>query len=351
MKIVSVVGTRPQIVKLSPIYAALETRAEHLVVHTGQHYSDNLSKFFFRDLGMSLPTVNFNIGSGTHAEQTAAILVPLEKFLTDISPNWVISYGDTNSALGTALATSKLGFKLAHLEAGLRSGNRTMPEEINRITIDHLSDLNLAPSETAMSNLSIEGLAGRSKLVGDVMVDSLHFAIDKIKEDPSFKRQSYFSGNYLLATFHRQELMNSKNRLKVIISKLSNHRYPVFLAAHPLLRKRLEEFNLMDLVMKSLQILPPLGFLEMIDALSRSKGLVTDSGGLQKEAYLLGVPCLTIRPETEWVETLQGERNKLIWEDLQEISEFPFEKSSFKYDPLIYGDGKSALRVADLLLE
>jgi UDP-N-acetylglucosamine 2-epimerase (non-hydrolysing) len=352
VKVVSVVGARPQFVKLAPIADAMTGRLDHDIVHTGQHYDEQMSDAFFTELGIPTPTLNLHIGSGTHAQQTSAMLVPLEEFFHEAQPDWVLIYGDTNSTLGAALVAAKLNLPIAHLEAGLRSGNRSMPEEVNRIVADHLSALNLAPSHSALENLTKEGLAEKSILVGDVMVDALNFARQKVEESPPPRVwQGDLDGDYLMATLHRQELTASRDKLGAVISALSSLHLPVFLAAHPRLIKTLENFDLMPLVGGSLQLIPPLGYLQLVDAVSRSRGVITDSGGLQKETYLLGVPCLTVRPETEWVETLIGGWNTLVWEDVSHIADFPPAKELADHHPEVFGDGKAAERVVELLLE
>lgn len=344
------VGARPQFVKLAPVACAMKDRAHHAIVHTGQHYDENMSGSFFRELALPEPTLNLGIPPGSHAQQTAAILSPLERFLESEKPDWVLIYGDTNSTLGGALVAAKLGIPIAHLEAGLRSGNRGMPEEINRIVADHLADLNLAPSEGALSHLFEEGLAGRSELVGDVMVDSLNFAKSRLGERLRTKHWLETPGDYLIATLHRQELTSSRQKLVEILTALANHSLPVYLPAHPRLKKAIERFGLLESVRGSLRLVPPLGYLDLIDAVADSRGVLTDSGGLQKEAYLLEVPCLTLRPETEWVETLHGGWNRLVWSNFSALSEFPPKSAPEMHNPDVFGDGKVAPRVVSLLL-
>jgi UDP-N-acetylglucosamine 2-epimerase (non-hydrolysing) len=349
MKIVSVVGARPQFIKLAMMTKVFHESIEHLIVHTGQHYDYKLSDKFFSDFKMPQPRINLGIGSGSHAFQTSAILKPLEDFLKSYKPDWTLNFGDTNTTLGTTIVTSKLGIKSAHIEAGLRSGNRKMPEEVNRIVADHLSDLNLAPSEAAMRNLEKEGLLERSILVGDIMVDALHYALSIQHTVPNVLSRLHDSRNYLVATFHREELTSSRKKLTELIQILSNLEIEVFLPAHPRLLKCLDIFELKTKIAKSLKIIPPLGYFEMIKLIYGSKGVITDSGGVQKEAYLLKKPCLTVREDTEWIETLKGGWNQLVWNDLELIKGFPYEFDPSVHNPEIFGDGKTSHKVLQIL--
>lgn len=350
MKILSVVGARPQFIKLASIVQALNYRADHSIVHTGQHYDENLSSAIFQDLSIPPPVINLEVGSGTHAEQTSAMMVPLQDVFINESPDWVLIYGDTNTTVGAAIVAAKLKIPLAHLEAGLRSGNRSMPEEINRIVADHLSDLNLAPTKSAMNNLTREGLESRSALIGDVTLDILNHSMRKIRNNPPLQSWIKLDEDYIIATLHREELTSSKKQLTAVIHAMSKINLPVYLPAHPRLKKMLLKFDLMKIVGGAIQLIPPLGYLELIDAVSQSKGVITDSGGLQKEAYFLSVPCLTIRPETEWSETLVEGWNQLVWNDYSLVESFP-QKRSFKAPDLVaFGDGNAAIRAVNLLL-
>ena len=350
MRIVSVVGARPQFVKLAPIAHAFQGRVEHLIVHTGQHYDELLSGTFFKELGIPQPTVNLGVGSGSHAQQTAAMMVALERFLLDASPDWVLVYGDTNSTVSAAMVAAKLNLRLAHLEAGLRSRNRAMPEEINRIVADHLSQLNFAPSQIAVSNLEMEGLSDTSKLVGDVMVDVLNLAKEKVEKSPPSRAWKTNEGDYLFATLHRQELTESPEQLTAVLSTLGQMSLPVYLAAHPRLLKVMGDLGLSEMATGSLRIISPLGYLDLVDAILGSRGVITDSGGLQKEAYLLKVPCLTVRPETEWTETLADGWNTLVWHDLGAIKNFPIVKLPVSHNPMQFGDGTASHRILEMLI-
>ena len=308
MKIVSVVGARPQFVKLFPISRAIPKGIEHEIVHTGQHYDDAMSQIFFDELMIPAPILNLEVGSGTHAQQTADMIVRLEKAFLETKPDLVLVYGDTNSTIAAALVASKMQIPLAHLEAGLRSFNRNMPEELNRVVTDHLSDLLLAPSDTAMTNLINEGLESKSVNVGDVMVDSTLMAQDMLKDyKSSFKPINQI---YVFCTIHRAENTDDPKRLSDLIAKISNSPIHVVFAAHPRIVEKCRISNI-DLYQLGIEIIPPQSYLSTIKLLSEASGVITDSGGMQKEAYILGTPTLTLRCETEWPETLMGGWNQL----------------------------------------
>lgn len=301
MKILSIVGARPQFVKLAPIASALAARSDgHVIVHTGQHYDVNMSDVFFRDLGIPSPDVHLGVGSGSHGRQTGAILAAMDEVLESHHPDWVLVYGDTNSTLAGALSAVKLHLPLAHLEAGLRSFNRRMPEEHNRVLTDHAADLCLAPTEVALSHLSQEGLADRSVVVGDVMVD---VCLDVSERHPG-RLASVPEGDYVVATIHRAESTDSAERLAQILTGLHSIEIPVVLTAHPRLVAKAAEHQL-DLARGNVSVIPPLAYPDMVKAVREARAVVTDSGGLQKESFLLGTPCVTIRTETEWPETVE----------------------------------------------
>lgn len=345
VKVLSVVGARPQFVKLAPVQRALSEHGhKHVIVHTGQHYDRLMSGAFFDDLGIPPPKVNLGIGSAGHAAQTAAIMAGLESVLSEYRPDWVLVYGDTNSTLGGALAATQGDLPLAHLEAGLRSFDRRMPEERNRIVTDHLADLLLAPSAAAVANLAGEGLARRTVLVGDVMVDALAAVRTRVAAGlgsylPAFAR----ARPYLLATVHRSETTDDPDRLAATLSALAACPLPVRLLAHPRLADRARRLGL-PLSAGSVTASDPLPYPSMMAAMVASTGLVTDSGGLQKEALLLGVLCTTLRARTEWPETLRGGWNMLVPDpcDLAVAVSRPRPPGE---PPQPYGDGHAAPRV------
>ncbi|MGN6250578.1 MAG: non-hydrolyzing UDP-N-acetylglucosamine 2-epimerase [Marmoricola sp.] len=306
MRIVSVVGARPQFVKLAPIAAAASARGvDHVIVHTGQHYDEMMSDRIFTDLEIPAPDVNLAIGSGKHGAQTGAMLAAVEPVLLDARPDWVLVYGDTNSTLAAAVASVKLGLPLAHLEAGLRSYNRRMPEEHNRVLTDHAADLCLAPTQNAVTTLEGEGLAARTKLVGDVMVDVFNRMVTQTGKE--FAEVEPF----VLATIHRAENTDDPRRLRAIIDALASLPLNVRLPAHPRLVSRCHHAGI-DLNQGSLRPVDPLGYRDLVAALTSAHAVVTDSGGVQKEAFIAGVPTSTLRSETEWVETLHGDWNVLV---------------------------------------
>lgn len=309
MKVLSVVGARPQFVKLAPIARAAAARGvNHVIVHTGQHYDEAMSQTFFDELRIPRPDVNLAIGSGTHGAQTGAMLTALEPVLADSDPDWVLVYGDTNSTLAAAVCAVKLHLPLAHLEAGLRSYNRRMPEEHNRVLTDHAADLCLAPTQHAVETLASEGLSQRTAHVGDVMVDVLRTALDRTTGSES---DSHGVAPFVLATIHRAENTDDESRLRAIIGALASLTTEVRLPTHPRLVSRCRQFGI-NLTAGAIRPVAPLRYLELVQTLSTASAVVTDSGGLQKEAYVLGVPTSTLRGETEWVETLHGDWNVLV---------------------------------------
>ena len=312
MKVLSVVGARPQFVKLAPIAAALEGAGhEHVIVHTGQHYDALMSDVFFADLQIPAPDVHLGVGSGSHGVQTGAILSAMDAVLDEHSPDWVLVYGDTNSTLAGALSAVKLHLPLAHLEAGLRSFNRRMPEEHNRVLTDHAADLCLAPTEVAMSHLAAEGLAQRAVNVGDVMTDVCFQVRDTVAgQTPVLPPGVDPLAPYLVATIHRADNTDDPRRLRAVVDALAALATPVVLMAHPRLVNRARSAGI-NLTAGSLHTIDPLPYPQMVNTVLHARGVVTDSGGLQKEAFLLGTPCTTLRTETEWTETLEDGWNVL----------------------------------------
>lgn len=349
MRIVSVVGARPQFVKLAPVAAALEGRAEHLIVHTGQHYDHAMSDAFFTDLAIPAPTVNLGVGSGSHGAQTGRMLESLEAEFERMQPDWVLVYGDTNSTLAAALAAVKMHLPVAHLEAGLRSFNRRMPEEHNRVLTDHASDLLLAPTEVAMRHLAREGLSRRAVLVGDVMTDVLFRVRDRELEQSRPVPLGLEPGDYYVATIHRPDNTDDAARLGAIVGALAGLDRPVLLLAHPRLRSMAQQHGV-DLDRGAIRLHDPLPYPELVAAVMRSAGVVTDSGGLQKEAFLLRVPTTTIRPETEWVETVDLGWNVLA-NDVDDIRSAVTRARPHDTDATPYGDGSAARKVADALVD
>jgi UDP-N-acetylglucosamine 2-epimerase (non-hydrolysing) len=347
--VLSVVGARPQFIKLAPVAEALQRAGyRHLIVHTGQHYDARMSDVFFADLAIPTPDVHLGIGSGPHGVQTGRMLAELDPVLAERQPAWVLVYGDTISTVAAALAAVKLHLPVAHLEAGLRSFNRRMPEEHNRVLADHAADLLLAPTEVAMQNLDREGLAERSRLVGDVMTDICLRVRDRIGgERPGLVRDQVGGDDYVLATLHRADNTDDPAQLSAVVSALQRLDLPVLLVAHPRLVDRAAAAGL-ELGRGSVRTLAPFGYPEMVAALAGARAAVTDSGGLQKEAYLLATPCTTVRTETEWPETLDGGWNVLA-ATAPELAEAALRPPPNRPPGVPYGDGLAAEAVARAL--
>jgi UDP-N-acetylglucosamine 2-epimerase (non-hydrolysing) len=357
MKVVSIVGARPQLVKLAPMAAALTAAGHrHVIVHTGQHYDADLSDVFFTGLGIPDPDVHLGVGSGSHGEQTGAVLAALDPVLARERPDWVLVYGDTNSTLAGAVCAVKQHLPLAHLEAGLRSFNRRMPEEHNRVLTDHAADLLLAPTEEAVRHLAAEGLAERAVLTGDVMVDVCLRVRDTVLADGRPPRGLPEgidpAGPYLVATLHRAENTDDPARLTALADALADLPLPVALLAHPRLLARAEQHGV-KLERGAVRIGRPLPYAAMVAAVLGSAGVVTDSGGLQKEAFLLGRVCTTLRSETEWGETLADGWNVLVPEPT-ELTARRWAETATRPAPTApratpYGDGRAAARVVEVL--
>jgi UDP-N-acetylglucosamine 2-epimerase (non-hydrolysing) len=345
MKIVSVVGARPQFIKLFPISRAIPNGVEHEIVHTGQHYDESMSQIFFDELEIPRPVINLEIGSGSHAQQTAAMMIGLEKAFLETKPDVVLVYGDTNSTLAAAVVASKMHIPLTHLEAGLRSFNRKMPEELNRIATDHLSDLLLAPSHSAVENLKREGLGMKTVNVGDVMVDAT-FLAKKLISGRGLETKPKVS-KYIFCTIHRAENTDDSTHLFELFKKIASSPIHIVLAAHP---RVIEKCNLHNISLDQFgfQIIQPQSYLDSIKLILEASGVITDSGGIQKEAYLLNVPTLTVRSETEWIETLNGGWNQLDpFGDLISSNWISKEKGEMIN---FLGDGTAAEKVIDSIV-
>ncbi|MGA8045839.1 MAG: UDP-N-acetylglucosamine 2-epimerase (non-hydrolyzing) [Dermatophilaceae bacterium] len=350
MKVLSIVGARPQFVKLAPIAHALHRAGhEHVIVHTGQHYDTRMSDVFFDDLGIPAPDVHLGVGSGSHGVQTGAMLGQLDAIIEEHDPDWVLVYGDTNSTIAGALAAVKLHYPLAHLEAGLRSFNRRMPEEHNRVLTDHAADLCLAPTEVARGHLATEGLADRTVVTGDVMTDVCLSTADQVGDTEPALPEDVSAGGYVLATIHRAENTDDPERLRAIVDGLASLSTPVVLTAHPRLVARASTHGL-DLNQGSLHTIAPLDYPEMVRAVLHARAVVTDSGGLQKEAFLLRTPCTTVRTETEWTETVDLGWNVLAT-DLERLAEVVDRPEPEPTDATPYGAGDAADRTVAALAE
>jgi UDP-N-acetylglucosamine 2-epimerase len=308
-KILSVVGARPQFVKLAPISNVLKTDYDHTIVHTGQHYDDKMSNLFFVDLEIPKPKYNLGIGSLMHGEQTGKMITEIEKILITESPFLVIVYGDTNSTLAASIAAAKLNIKIIHVESGLRSNNRIMPEEINRILTDHSSDFLFAPTKTAMFNLKKEGLSERSFLTGDIMVDSIKENLSQaIKKSDVLSKIN--SSDYYLLTLHRPYNVDNTNSLNSILKELDKIGKEIIFPVHPRTEKMIMEKS--SKRYRNIRFFSPFGYFDFLVLQKHADKIVTDSGGIQKEAYILRKPCITLRSETEWIETIESGWNILI---------------------------------------
>jgi UDP-GlcNAc3NAcA epimerase len=317
MHVVSVVGARPQFVKAAVVSRELAAASGALetLVHTGQHFDANMSDVFFGELGIPEPAFNLGIGGGTHGQNTGRMLEAVEQVLRECRPDWVLVYGDTDSTLAGTLAAVKLHIPVAHVEAGLRSFNRRMPEEINRVLTDHAASLLLVPTEVAVRNLEAEGITGDAvRMVGDVMYDAaLVYGREAEKRSDVLARVGLQPGAYVLATIHRPSNTDEIGNMRGILSAMAASRLPVVWPVHPRTRRRIAEFGLE--IPPMVRAIEPVGYLDMVMLERHARVIATDSGGVQKEAFFHGVPCLTLRSETEWVELVELGVNRLIGED------------------------------------
>jgi UDP-N-acetylglucosamine 2-epimerase len=351
LRVVTVIGNRPQFVKAAAVSARLRAGHEELLVHTGQHHDDELSTVFVEELGVPRPERELGIHGGTNTEQTARMLAALGPLLAAERPDVVLVYGDTNSTLAGGLAAAQAGVPVAHVEAGMRSFDRAMPEELNRVLTDHLSDLLLCPSETAVANLGREHAAGRIELVGDVMVDvALLFQPRAMEDARPLDRAGVTPGDYALVTAHRAGNVDDPERLRRLVDLLLALPVPAVLPLHPRTRARLEDAGWLSELEDApgVRLQPPLGYLEFTALLGHARAVLTDSGGVQKEAYLAGVPCVTLRDTTEWVETVDAGWNVLV--DLDATAAITaLDRRPPAERPPLYGDGQAGARVVAAL--
>ena len=351
MRVVTVIGNRPQFVKAAAVSRALRASHDELLVHTGQHYDDELITVFVEELGVPRPERELGIHGGTNTDQTARMLAALAPLIAAERPDAVLVYGDTNSTLAGGLAAAQARIPVAHVEAGMRSFDRAMPEELNRVLTDHLSDLLLCPSDTAVENLEREHVAGRIDLVGDVMVDvALLFRPRALADTAPLERAGVVPGGYALVTAHRAGNVDEPTRLRGLVDLLLALPVPVVFPLHPRTRARLEAAGwLADLERApGVRLQPPLGYLEFTSLLAHARAVLTDSGGVQKEAYLAGVPCVTMRDTTEWVETVEAGWNVLVDLDA-EAAVAALDRRLPEGRPPLYGDGRAAERVVAAL--
>ncbi len=358
MKICSVVGARPQFIKLAPLCHALNklSTVEHSIVHTGQHYDPNMSEVFFNTLEIPNPDINLGISNGSHAEMTAQMLVKLEKAFLKIKPDTVVVFGDTNSTLAAALAAAKIGIPISHIEAGLRSYNRAMPEEINRIVTDELSDLLFTPTKSAADILHTENKKSENIInSGDIMLDASRLAIKRANSDATLRNHNVTKNNYIIATLHRAENTDDPNRLQTWIRELNSigANEHIILPIHPRTLKKLKEYEITEAMHSNISLISPLDFIEMTTLVANSKSVITDSGGVQKEAYFHSRPCLILRNETEWNELLATG-----WSALVQCKEHALEQAFHKHKipnnsetDQVFGDGNAATKICDALMK
>jgi UDP-N-acetylglucosamine 2-epimerase len=346
------VGARPQFIKAAAVSGPLRRRCREVLVHSGQHYDPELSKVFFDELELPEPDHHLGVGSGSHAHQTGRILERLEPILQRLRPRWTVVYGDTNTTLGAALTAAKLHLPVAHVEAGLRSYDRSMPEEVNRVLTDHVSSLLLCPTKTGVENLEREGITGGVHLVGDVMRDVLERFLPLARgRFRAWREAGLEPGRYGLVTVHRAGNTDNVEQLEAIVSGLEGLEEPAVFPVHPRTEAALKRNGCWGRMESrpGLRCVPPLGYLEFLALLEQARWVATDSGGVQKEAYLLGVPCLTLRDRTEWVETVADGWNTLLGADVRRLGRAAAEVRRPARRHEHYGDGRAGERVAELL--
>ena len=350
MKIITIVGARPQFIKAAPFSREIRKYTEEIIIHTGQHYDKNMSDIFFEELHIPKPKYNLAIGSGSHGKQTGEMLEKIEEVLLKEKPNAVLVYGDTNSTLAGALAASKLLIPVIHIEAGLRSFNKAMPEEQNRILTDHISKLLFCPTETAINNLLSENIKENVFNVGDIMYDAVLYNI-KLAEEKSdiLKKLNLKEKKYILATIHRAENTNSYERMKNIVEAFNKSNQKIILPLHPRTIGFLERYNLS--FSENVKVIEPVGYLDMLLLEKNACRILTDSGGVQKEAYFVNVPCITMRDETEWIETVKYGWNTLVGADYNKILSALQEEFIVKEKPLCFGDGNTSKKISDIIME
>lgn len=347
-KILTILGARPQFIKHATVSIKMRGRINDIIIHTGQHYDSNMSDVFFNELGINSPDYNLKVGSGNHGEQTAAMLKGIEDILLTERPDRVLVYGDTNSTLAGALAAVKLHIPVAHVEAGLRSYNREMPEEINRVITDQVSDLLFVPNSHSVENLRKEGITNGIHIVGDVMVDMLFEMQKRMRFEGRITHEE--KSSYYYVTLHRPYNTDNPNRLKELLRVLNDLSYPVYFSLHPRTKSLLLKAAIDLSSYTNITFISPQGYSDNLLHLLDCKKVITDSGGLQKEAYVLKKPCVTLRSETEWIETLVGNWNILCFDNLSELNDALQETpDASKYMKDIYGKGDASEKIVACL--
>jgi UDP-N-acetylglucosamine 2-epimerase len=348
MKVLTIVGARPQFIKAAPVSRVLRLQHQEFLLHTGQHYDDAMSDLFFRQLNLPAPDLNLEVGSGRHGAQTGAMLPGIEEVAIEQKPDWILVYGDTNSTLAGALAGAKLHIPVAHVEAGLRSYDRRMPEEINRVVADHVSDLLLCPTDTAVANLAREGVTKGVRMVGDVMFDAFLQNRDVAAKSSGIVAELGLEPKgYVLMTVHRAENVDDPARLRAILKGAGEAGREVVFPVHPRTAAALSSNGVSP--GPNVRLIDPVGYLEMLALEDCAAVIATDSGGVQKEAYFGGVPCVTLRDTTEWTETVAAGWNQLVGTDSDRIA--AAIRNARAADPSrdLFGDGHAAERIVDAL--
>ncbi|KFZ39566.1 MULTISPECIES: non-hydrolyzing UDP-N-acetylglucosamine 2-epimerase [Thermoactinomyces] len=350
MKVLTVVGARPQFIKAAPVSRVIRRHAEEILVHTGQHYDQSMSDVFFDELHIPVPEYHLHVGSKSHGRQTGEMLGKIEEVLLSEKPDCVLVYGDTNSTLAGALAAAKLHIPVAHVEAGLRSFNKRMPEEVNRVLTDHVSKWLFCPTKTAVNHLKTEGITEGVHLIGDVMLDAVLYNRRLAEEKAgALEKLGLEPGSYILITLHRAENTDDPKRLHEIVKAINELPVPAVLPLHPRTRGKLKEYGF-AIQNDRVQCIEPVGYLDMLQLEVNAKKILTDSGGVQKEAMFARVPCITMRDETEWTETVELGANRLVGADSRKILEAveQFEVDFDQVEP-VFGDGHAAEKILEQL--
>lgn len=342
MKICTIIGARPQFIKHAPMQLELQKYFTAITIHTGQHYDSNMSNIFFNELKIPRPEYHLQLDGKTHGHQTGEMMTKIEEIVLDEKPDVLLVYGDTNSTLAGALVGAKLHIPVVHIEAGLRSFNKDMPEEINRIVTDHVADLLICPSTTAIENLKKEGIDKNVYLSGDVMKDMLNISLP-------FLQRKTGENRYYFATLHRPYNTDSAARMKAILDSFQQMNHRVIFAMHPRTSNLIRQYDISLADYPNVEVIEPVGYFDSISYQNFAEAVVTDSGGMQKEAYWLKKKCVTLRKETEWTETLKDDHNKLLFEDLSVLPDIIDRKISVDFDDTLYGNGNSAEQIAELI--
>lgn len=350
-KILTIAGTRPQLVKIAAVSRVIREQFNEILVNTGQHYDYNMAGVFFDELNIPRPDYDLGIGSDSHGRQTGKMLIAVEEVVEKEKPDMILVYGDTNSTLAGAMVASKLHIPIIHIEAGLRSYNKTMPEEINRIMTDHVSDVLFAPTSVAEKNLKNEGIVDNVFVVGDVMYDAVLYNMNLAEEKYKLDDFNLVAKQYYLGTIHRADNTDSKENLQAILEAFSSLDEIVYLPLHPRTKHKIEKFGLTNILSNAsnIKIVEPVSYLEMLLLEKNAKGIITDSGGVQKEAYFMKVPCVTLRPQTEWVETVEFGWNQLVNPVEDSLTDILKTLTLGQDIDNLYGDGTAAIKIKEIL--